>query len=1002
MPRYSRACFESEQYILAGRIILREVRKRMLTVKHVYKEYRTGTLVQKALDGVSLSFREQEFVAVLGPSGSGKTTLLNIIGGLDRYDSGEMAIDGIPTSRYRDRDWDTYRNHTIGFVFQSYNLIPHRSILSNVELAMTLSGVGRGERRERAMQALERVGLKEQWQKKPMQLSGGQMQRVAIARALVNEPSILLADEPTGALDSDTGEQVMELLKEVSVDHLVIMVTHNPDLASRYATRIVRLKDGKVTEDTDPCTGEEEPGRDSREGMNLPESEASAAPAGPEETDRESASGQHRLPEGRGNRRRTITGKVRKPSMSFLTALSLSVTNLLSKKARTILVAFAASIGIVGIALILSLSNGANAYIRQMERDSLSQYPIEITTSAFSMEETMMTFSAMRSAAMAEDPGDDNQIREQQMMGGMLSSARQNDLTSLKRWFDSGLSDMEDYTRGIDYSYGISPQIYRLKEDGYRQVNPDQTLAAMGLSMDESLAGAMSGYGLNEVFRPLPENKAIYEADYTLMAGSWPKKDTDLVLVLTGSGGIPDMLLYTMGLRDADELDSQIESMVAGKSTGMTLDDRQIFQPEDFLGISFRLLPAYETFSFDSQLGVWIDSSGDESFMLRKLADAEQMQIVGVVKPADGVSFGVLELGLEYPASLLNRLMRQASNSPIVQAQRETEDVDVLTGKRFDDTSMDTAFSMMDLLEIHPEKLVDAVTVRWEDLDLFNTDETRLTAVRSVRIARELSRSGQSQTLKDLIEASLALVMDVIEIDEDAMEQVVHFTMDEAHMQEMFAAQSSYRAATYAGNLSRFGYADPAKPMRITIYPSDFESKNEVIRLLDAYNAAMEEEGYEDKSILYTDYVGALMSSVTTVIDVITYVLIAFVAVSLVVSSIMIGIITYISVLERRKEIGILRAMGASKRNITEVFNAETFIIGALAGAFGMLLTLLLQIPINHVIHSLTDQEGVRAFLPAGSGGFLILLCILLTFIGGFIPSRQAARQDPVAALRSE
>ena len=603
----------------------------MLSIKNVCKEYKTGSLVQKALDGVSLSFRNREFVAILGPSGSGKTTLLNVIGGLDRYDSGEMYTDSVPTSSYGERDWDTYRNHTIGFIFQNYHLIPHQSLLSNVELAMTLSGVGREERRRRAMEALDRVGLAEQAQKKPNQLSGGQMQRVAIARALANEPAILLADEPTGALDSDTGEQVMELLKEVSRDHLVIMVTHNPELARRYATRIVRLKDGKITEDTDPAdlsqagpepadlkpvdskpvgddrhdavqTDSEPIGGDRREtaqtdpepigGDRRETAQADPEPAGeertgavqndpepvrkeqrdPEQTDREPTDldSTDDEPEATGpehvtERTRILSAKsARKSSMSVGTAFSLSVANLMSKKARTILVAFAASIGIVGIALILSLSNGANAYIRQMERDSLSQYPIEITTSAFSMEETMMTFAAMRSAS-GEMEG--NQVQEQQMMGGMLSSAKVNDLASLKRWFDSGESGMEAYTRGIDYRYGIVPQIYQKGKSGYRQVNPDQTMASFGVSMDDSLTGAMSGYGFNEVFRALPENEQLYMNDYQLLSGHWPQKDTDCVVVLTGTGGIPDLMLYTMGLKDADALNEQIENVVAGKTS---------------------------------------------------------------------------------------------------------------------------------------------------------------------------------------------------------------------------------------------------------------------------------------------------------------------------------------------------------------------------------------------------------------------------------------------------
>ena len=943
----------------------------MLTIQNVYKEYHTGNLVQKALDGVSVSFREREFVAILGPSGSGKTTLLNVIGGLDRYDSGDMTVRGRSTVSYGHRDWDTYRNHTIGFIFQSYNLIPHQTLLSNVELAMTLAGVDQEQRRLRAMDALDRVGLKEQAFKKPMQLSGGQMQRVAIARALVNEPSILLADEPTGALDSDTGEQIMQLLQEVSRDHLVIMVTHNAELAQRYATRIVRLRDGKITDDTHPC----DPSADKEAGR--------AAPSSGNEDKNE----QYR--------------HERRPSMSFLTALSLSVSNLLSKKARTILVAFAASIGIIGIALILSLSNGANAYIRQMERDSLSQYPIEINSSAFSMEETMMAFAAMRQNA-GSSAAQDGEITEEQMMGGMLASARANDLAALKRWFESGYSGMEDVTRGIDYSYGISPQIYRLQENGYRQVNPDQTMTAFGVSMDDNLSGAMSEYSFNEVFRALPANASLYEQDYRLLAGTWPQKDTDCVLVLTGSGGIPDMLLYTMGLKDADALDEQIESVIAGTGTGGGLEQGLVYQPEDFLGISFRLLPACDRYVYDETLQLWIDQAENEKAMLALLQNAQEMKITGVVSPAEDISFGILGIGIEYPAVLLEHLMQYAQESEVARAQQKTPEVNILTGTVFGETQQDDMLSLMDMITVHPEKLPDAVTFRWDRMDRLETDETRLTTVRLVHILRELRRTGESETLRSILEAGVPLLKEVIEIDEEKISEAVSLAMDEERLQEVFAARAASQAASYTGNMAKFGCADPKSPSRVTIYPTDFESKEEVIRLLDAYNAAVKEAGYDEKEISFTDYVGSLMSSVTTIIDVITYVLIAFVAVSLVVSSIMIGIITYISVLERRKEIGILRAMGASRHNISEVFNAETFIIGLLAGVFGIALTLLLQIPINHIIRSLSDQEGIRAFLPPGAGLILILLCVLLTIIGGLIPSRKAARQDPVEALRSE
>ncbi len=931
----------------------------MLQLKDIHKEYRTGSLVQKALDGVSLALRDNEFVAVLGPSGSGKTTLLNIIGGLDRYDSGEMAIRGVPTSRYSDRDWDTYRNHTVGFIFQSYNLIPHQTILRNVELALTLTGVKRAERKRRAEEALDKVGLLEQKHKKPAQLSGGQMQRVAIARALVNDPAVVLADEPTGALDSDTGEQVMQLLREVAKDRLVVMVTHNPDLADRYATRIVKVKDGRILSDSDPYA--------------------------PEEAE-----------DGAPRRKRT---RVKKPSMSFLTALSLSVSNLLSKKARTVLVAFAASIGIVGIAMILALSNGANAYIRQMEAEAMSQYPLLLSSSALSMEGAMASMMQIASERQSEQAAD--QVREQQMLGTLFSGVGTNDLASLKIWLDGGGGGMTDVTRAIEYAYGISPQVYLPEKGGYRQVNPDQTWAAMGVTTDDSLTSLMSSWRANDAFLPIPDNPDLYMDSYHLLAGHWPERDTDCVLVLTGSGGVPDILLYTMGLKDAGELDSMINSVLAGEATNTHISASAIYDPADFLGISFRVLPASDRYIFDAQLGVWVDRAGDTAAMKALLDAADEMRIVGVAQPADGSNMGMLQMGINYPASLVRRLMAQAAESPVVQAQLADPGVNVLTGLPFGETGESAMRSMLDMVEVKPELLPGAVSFDWENIDTLFTDETRMTYTRAVKILREYTRTGDSPTFRAMLEKAMPLLTALVHVDEKKLMEAVSLRMDEAHMQEMFAARAAAASATCQNNLTKFGYADPARPTTITIYPKDFDAKNEVLSLLDGYNAGMRARGEPEKVITYTDYVGMLMKSVTTIVDVISYVLIAFVAVSLIVSSIMIGIITYISVLERRKEIGILRAMGASRHNITQVFNAETFIIGLLAGAFGIGLTLLMLIPTNQLIHSLTDQS-VRAFLPPRAGTILVILCVLLTLIGGFIPARKAARQDPVTALRSE
>ena len=950
--------------------ISEQVRQRqMLEIRHIHKEYKTGTLVQKALDGVSLSFRENEFVAVLGPSGSGKTTLLNIIGGLDHCDSGELIIDGIPTQKYKSRDWDAYRNHSVGFIFQSYNLIPHQSLRSNVELAMTLAGTGRSERRARAEEELDRVGLKDQMHKKPAQLSGGQMQRVAIARALVNHPTIVLADEPTGALDSDTGEQVMQLLKEVAKDHLVIMVTHNPELAERYATRIIKLRDGKVRSDSNPY----DPGADEQ-----PVPAKDARPA--------------------------RSSRVRKPSMSFLTALSLSVSNLFSKKARTILVAFAASIGITGIALILSLSSGAHDYIYRMEENALSEYPLQITSSSFSMESMMGSFSRMRmdlsGQTQAESEGS-GQVREQQILGGMLAGTGTNDLAALKRWFDSGYSGIEEVTRCVSYAYGISPQIYLKEGEGYRQVNPDQTMGAVGISMSENLSSMLSVWNSNDLFCKLPDKEEIYRDSYKVLAGHWPKKMDECVLVLLPGGGVPDYLLYSMGLKDAARRDEIIEDVVNGDTVDTSMTRSEEYDPEDFLGISFRVLPACRMYSYDDKMGVWLDHSGDTKWMNEQLDGAKQIRISGVVQPADANSMGLLELGIDYRPELMNYLLEEASGSEIVRRQLENPDIDVLTGAPFGKETDAMTRAVMDLVEIHPEKLPDAVSFDWEKLEQVMEEHGRLSAVQTVRVIRKLTRTGESPTLRQVLDDLLPALMELFRVDESRISEAISFTMDEEKLRRMYAGQGGVNESSLRANLIRFGYADVNVPSMITIYPNDFESKDKVTAILDAYNSTMKKEGYEDKVISYTDYVGSLMSSVTTIIDVITYVLIAFVAVSLVVSSIMIGIITYISVLERRKEIGILRAMGASRGNITQVFNAETFIIGLLAGAFGIVLTLLALIPINMAIHSYTDQP-VSAFLPVRGAVILIILCVVLNLIGGFLPACKASRQDPVDALRSE
>ena len=976
----------------------------MLQITDIYKEYRTGTLVQKALDGVSLSFRENEFVAILGPSGSGKTTLLNIIGGLDHCDSGELMIDGVPTARYRSRDWDAYRNHSVGFIFQSYNLIPHQTLLRNVELALILSGVSAKERRIRAEEELDRVGLKEQMRKKPAQLSGGQMQRVAIARALVNHPTIVLADEPTGALDSDTGEQVMQLLKEVAQDHLVVMVTHNPDLAERYANRIIRLRDGKVVSDSNPydpsapMVQKETEATEASEQAPAAQIEISAETA-PEARIETSAAPAPAVSLPAGSAYPAPAKRVRKPSMSFLTALSLSVSNLLSKKARTILVAFAASIGITGIALILSLSTGAHTYISRMEEEALSEYPLQITSSSFSMDASMQAVAQLRSQTREAEDGEG--VREQQILGSMLSGTSTNDLKSLKNWFDSGYSGIEDVTRSVSYSYGISPLVYLKEENGYRQVNPDQTMSTIGISVDDNLSGMMSLWSSNDAFCMLPAREELYQDSYKVLAGHWPQNASECVLVLLPGGRVPDYLLYSMGLKDAEELNDMITGVMTGEAVDTSISSNGVYDPQEFLGISFKLLPASRRFRYDKKLGVWLDRGDNEAVLNDLLDDAKDLVIAGVVMPDDEKALGIVQIGIDFLPEAMEELIAEAEKSPVVQAQLADPETDVLTGSPFGENTDDPFGGMADMIEIHPENMPDAVSVDLDRLPEVLDQYGRLSAQETVRVLRELRRTGESPTLKEAVEELIPALLSLFEIDEDKIGELISFEMDEARMQEMYAARAAAGESSLKGNLTRFGYADPESPGMITIYPKDFESKDRVIEILESYNRAMEKEGQEDKVITYTDYVGSLMSSVTTIIDVITYVLIAFVAVSLVVSSIMIGIITYISVLERRKEIGILRAMGASRHNVSQVFNAETFIIGSLAGIFGIALTLLLLIPINAAIHSYTD-EPVSAFLPPGAAGILIALCVVLNLIGGFIPARKAAKQDPVTALRSE
>ena len=1078
----------------------------MLQIKNIYKEYKTGNLIQKALDDVSLNLRDNEFVAILGPSGSGKTTLLNIIGGLDRYDEGDLIINGISTKKYKDRDWDSYRNHTIGFVFQSYNLIPHQTILANVELALTISGVSKSKRKQKAIEALEKVGLGNHLHKKPNQLSGGQMQRVAIARALVNDPDIVLADEPTGALDSDTSIQVMELLKEVAKDRLVVMVTHNPELAETYATRIVKIKDGKMLSDTNPY---------------IIEKEKTKPP---------------------------VHKNMGKTSMSFLTSLSLSFNNLKTKKGRTILTSFAGSIGIIGIALILSLSNGVNTYISSVEEDTLSEYPLQIQSSGIDLSSMLM---GMGNDSGQEETGDINVSKQ---LTSMFSTIGSNDLASLKQYLESEDCPINDYAKDVEYSYDVIPLIYSSDTENLRQINPDITFSSLGIGSGVSTNSMMSSMMSTNVFFPMPNNSELYESQYDVKAGKWPSNYNECVLVLTSRGNISDFLLYTLGLREYSELDDLVTQFSNGQNVD-TPENLGSYSYDDILGTTFKLINSTDRYEYDEEYKIWRDKTENTEYMKNLVQNGEDLKIVGIVQPKEGATSTMLSTGICYPASLTNHVMENATNSKIVQDQLANPEVNVITGKRFDDTSDENAFDMNSLIEVdtnaiqsafkidqskikvdfgnlnniltqntlptldindilsniefsltaddmknlmdellkgyetyiqnNPEANVGEVgkqlseylqtkevsellnkkiqeiikengslTITQEQLQSIMTEilsgyekyveDNELVSVEDLKkylieyldsdeakniISNNISEiitsqnldtqisnimeqymqtaiSSMSQSLQKEVQASIKTlsqsITKAISVDKNAIIGAFHMKMNEEELAELFSSLMSKETVTYESNLKNFNYASIDEPSGISIYPKDFEGNQSITNLLNDYNTRMEEEGNEEKVISYTDMVGTLMSSVTTIVDTISYVLIAFVAISLVVSSIMIGVITYISVLERKKEIGILRAMGASKHNVAQVFNAETIIIGALAGILGVGITLLLIIPINKIIFILSNGANVRAALPTVAGIILIIISITLTLIGGILPSRKAAKEDPVLALRSE
>lgn len=1057
-------------FIIIDDVLCYDVKKelrRMLTIKDVCKQYHTGELTQTALDHVSLCLRDNEFVAILGPSGSGKTTLLNVIGGLDQYDSGDLIINGVSTKQYKDKDWDSYRNHTIGFIFQSYNLIPHQTILANVELALTISGVSREERTRRAQEALSQVGLKEQSHKLPYQLSGGQMQRVAIARALVNDPDILLADEPTGALDSETSIQVMDLLKQVAKEKLVVMVTHNPELAHMYANRIVNLKDGVIVSDSNPVSFKEE---------------------------------------------KPVHKNLGKTSMNFLTALMLSFNNLKTKKARTILTSFAGSIGIIGIALILSISTGVNAYISSIEKETLSEYPLSIQSTGIDM-----------SAMMGEPVKKNNsEVKVVDMMENMFSKIGSNDLKNLKAYIEEH-KEINNYARAVEYDYGISPQIYANDQYGIRQVNPDATMKKLG--MGTSSNSMMSSMMNTNVFYSLPSHASLYDDQYNIKAGHWPKNKNECVLVLSKKGGISDFMLYTLGLRDPAQLDQMLKAFSEEKNIKVTTG-KQGYRYKDLLGITFKVVNASSYYQYDDTYKVYKDKSNDTNYINSLVQNGSDLKIVGVVQPKESTNASMLAMGIYYPYSLATSAIKDASNSQIVKAQLENKNINVITGQSFNDQSQ-KSFDLSSMFQVDNNALKNAfqfdtskinismpqmdmssilsqikIDISQSDVSLFmstissgyndylkehplkeaenlnevvqkylqskrasdiikkgfddaikENGEIKITEEQMQKIMKNVADDFSDYAKEDInsftlglensmmnylnsqdskqvinqfinkvikdnhLEEQLNAIMagymqnvtkqlstslsQAFTFNPDIFKQAIKMNRDSTDMTELMKSMMNTEQTSYDNNLKKFGYCDFDNPNSISIFPQDFEKKQSVLNYLDHYNEKMKKID-EDKVITYTDVVGTLMSSVTDIIDVISYVLIAFVGISLVVSSIMIGVITYISVLERKKEIGILRAIGASKHNISQVFNAETFIIGLLSGLMGIGITLLLLIPTNIIIHNVSNQTSINAMLPVGGAVVLILLSIGLTLLGGLIPSRKAAKEDPVKALRTD
>ena len=895
----------------------------MLELNDIKKDYVSGSTTVSALKGINLRFRDCEFVSILGQSGCGKTTMLNIIGGLDKYTSGDLKINGVSTKNYKDGDWDFYRNNSIGFVFQSYNLIPHQTVLSNVELALTLSGVSKAERKRRAIEALEKVGLGEQIHKKPNQMSGGQMQRVAIARALVNNPDILLADEPTGALDTETSIQIMELLKEISKDRLIIMVTHNPELAKDYSTRIVRLLDGVITDDSDPYTLEDM------------EADIRAKEAAKVKT---------------SEKKIKKSGKKQKTSMSFFTALSLSFNNLMTKKTRTILTAFAGSIGIIGIAMILSISNGIQLYIDRVQRDTLSSYPI--TLQAESIDISSMVTS-MTGNSDSEEHEDKSKIYSNDIMGDMINTmvkeVKSNNLSEFKKYIENGGSGIKSYVSDIQYSYDVPLNIYmKDTSNGVEQLNPGTMFDSIYGEGATSTSSAMSsgmGMGMfsnSSVWNQLLGNQQVLDEQYDVLAGHWPENFNEVVLVADKNNEVDDYTLYSLGLKDPEEVRTLFKKMMVGESYETEKDISYTF--DEILDTEFKLVMPTDMYKYNDVTGTWDDYSKDDKYMTNVVNNGTDIKVCGIIRPNDDAVSTSLSSGIGYTAKLTEYIIEEVKNSEIAKAQLADTSVDVFTGVPFD-----------------------------------NDRNTEITM--------------------DDVNAYMA----TLSPEESAQMQAMTSGMSDDQILQLFSASLKARTtdATLDSNKSKLGITDLDTPSQIDIYATDFDSKEKVQNIIKDYNRLQQDDGKEENVINYTDYVGIMMSSVSTIINAISYVLIAFVAISLIVSSIMIGIITYISVLERTKEIGVLRSIGASKKDVSRIFNAETLIEGFVSGALGIVVTLLLCIPANALIKHLTDISNV-AQLPVAGGVILIIISMFLTFIAGLIPAKFAAKKDPVVALRSE